>query len=247
MERNLEDYFNNFLILPFERTQEHYRKRRILEIARNLFRNTGDLLEIGPGLKPLFPELIDVRKVVLLEPLRPIYEDLSLKYQDNENVLIFPYLLNELRNEVELELKFDTVILSSVLHEIKDPFAALQTIHSFLRKNGKVFVVVPNNQSIHRLIGERLGFISKLDQLSETEAIMQQSHSYSPEALRNLLGSIGFEQIDVSTSFVKPLPHAQMQLAMQKGLIENQQLDFLYNLSEFLPDFGSEIFAVATK
>jgi len=247
VERNLEDYLENFHTLPFERTQELYRKRKILEIARNTHHKIGDLLEVGPGLMPLFPELTEVKKVVLLEPLRPIYKDLLFKFQNHENVSIFPCLLKDLRSELKPGFKFNTVILSSVLHELDEPSLALELIHSSLQKSGKLFIVVPNNQSIHRLVGERMGIVSKLDELSGTEVLMQQTQSFSPKTLRSLLASSGFEQIEISTNFIKPLPHRQMQIALQKGIINNEELDFLYSLSEFLPDFGSEIFAVATK
>jgi trans-aconitate methyltransferase len=143
--------------------------------------------------------------------------------------------------------KFDTVVLSSVLHEIPDPEHILKLIHDILEVKGTLFVVVPNNQSLHRLIGERMGIIKSLTDLTETEKLMQQSSSYSPQHLTNQLENHGFEVREVITSFIKPLPHATMQQGIDNSLFTEEDLEFLYKLSPLMPDFGSEIFGVAIK
>jgi hypothetical protein len=139
------------------------------------------------------------------------------------------------------------VILSSVLHEIPKPEIILDKIYNILEVGGLFFVVVPNNQSVHRLVGEKIGITKSLDELTETERTMQQFSSYSPILLKNQLENHGFKVVEIATNFIKPLPHAGMQEAIDNSLISDDDLEFLYRISGLMPEFGSEIFGIAVK
>ena len=246
VNRDFDEYLFHFNQLPFERTQERFRKRKILDLLSNHKDNVGKLLEVGPGLNPLFPLVKTSESGVVLEPISEIYGQLTHLYHQNSKFKIVNYRLEEYINE-NPKNKFDTVILSSVLHEIPNPEIILKLIYNILEVEGTLFVVVPNNQSLHRLIGEKIGKLKSLTELTDTEKLMQQSTSYSPQLLVNQLESHGFEIKEVITSFIKPLPHAKMQEAMEESLISEEDLNFLYKISSLLPDFGSEIFGVAIK
>ncbi len=246
MNRDLDDYLFHFNQLPFERTQERFRKRKILDLLSHHKHKVGKLLEVGPGLNPLFPLTKTSESGVVLEPISEIYDQLKHLYIKNSKFKILNHRLEEYIAE-NPKNKFDTVILSSVLHEIPNPENMLKLIYKILEAEGTLFVVVPNNQSLHRLIGEKMGKIKSLTELTDTEKLMQQSTSYSPQHLANQLESHGFEIKEVITSFIKPLPHAKMQEAIEESLISEEDLNFLYKISSLLPDFGSEIFGVAIK
>lgn len=246
MERDLNDYQVQFNALPFERTLEIFRKRKLLEIIEHETTAGLSLLEVGPGLNPIFPNLKNFSSTVVLEPLTSINEQL-LKAYSNENQISISKLLLEDYIKKNPDMKFDVVILSSVLHEIRNPRKILLDIHSVLSSNGILLVVVPNNKSIHRLIGENKGLVKSLTDLTETEVLMQQFSSYSPETLSNIFSETGFSSSEIITSFVKPLPHAKMQEAIDSGLLNETALEFLYNLSEHLQGFGCEIFGLARK
>ena len=246
MNRDLDDYLFHFNQLPFERTQERFRKRKILELLSHHKHNVGKLLEVGPGLNPLFPMVKTSESGVVLEPISDIHDQLKQLYNKDSKFKILNCRLEEYITENPKD-KFDTVILSSVLHEIPNPEIMLKLIYKILEVEGTLFVVVPNNQSLHRLIGEKMGKLKSLTELTDTEKLMQQSTSYSPQHLVNQLKSQGFEIGEVITSFIKPLPHAKMQEALEGSLISEDDLNFLYKISSLLPDFGSEIFGVAIK
>ncbi len=246
MNRDLDDYLFHFNQLPFERTQERFRKRKMLELLSHHKHQVGKLLEVGPGLNPLFPMTRTSESGVVLEPISEIYDQLKHLYMENSKFEILNHRLEDYIAE-NPKNKFDTVILSSVLHEIPNPENMLELIYKILEVEGTLFVVVPNNQSLHRLIGEKMGKIKSLTELTDTEKLMQQSTSYSPQHLVNQLKSHGFEIKEVITSFIKPLPHAKMQEAIEESFISEEDLNFLYKISSQLPDFGSEIFGIATK
>lgn len=246
MNRNLSDYLFQFNQLPFERTQEKFRKRKILDLISQHKTGAGKLLEVGPGVNPLFPLLDKFDHTIVLEPIHEIFQWLTNSYNQKSNVEIFN---SDLESFIfnNSEMVFNAVILSSVLHEIPNPEIILEMIHSRLEVGGQLYIVVPNNQSVHRLTGEKIEVIRSLDELTETEIKMQQISSYSPKKLGNLLENNGFKIIDLVTSFIKPLPHSGMQQALDNALLSDADLEFLYKLSDLMPGFGSEIFGVAIK
>jgi 2-polyprenyl-3-methyl-5-hydroxy-6-metoxy-1,4-benzoquinol methylase len=246
MNRDLRDYLFQFNRLPFERTQEKFRKRKILELISRHKAEEGKLLEVGPGLNPLFPSLDTFDYRTTLEPITEIYQWLTSSHGQKPKLQIINSDLEKFISS-NAEERFDTIILSSVLHEIPNPEVALKMIYSTLKVGGHLFVVVPNNQSVHRLTGERIGIAKSLNYLTETERIMQQFSSYSPQALADQIEKHGFRIKEIVTNFIKPLHHAAMQEAIDKSLLSEEDLEFLYKLSELMPGFGSEIFGVATK
>jgi len=246
VKRDLNEYLFQFNQLPFERTQEKFRKRKLLELLSSNKAIRGQLLEVGPGLNPLFPLLKTFKSRTVLEPISEICNKLTNSYNQDTKLKIINSSLEKYVAE-NSNNKFDTVILSSVLHEIPNPESNLKLIHNLLEVGGKLFVVVPNNESLHRLVGEKMGLINSLTELTETEKLMQQSCSYSPKRLANQLESHGFKIKEVTTSFIKPLPHAIMQEAMDNSLFSEKDLEILYKISFLMPDFGSEIFVVAVK
>lgn len=246
MNRDLPDYLSNFSQLPFERIQEKFRKRKILDLINQHQADAGIVLEVGPGINPLFPFLDVFEHAIVLEPIYQIFDWLKNSQYQKSNVQILNSNLEKFIFD-NIEKRFDTIFLSSVLHEISYPEIILKTIYNSMQVGGRIFVVVPNNQSVHRLIGEKIGIISSLSELTKTERKMQQFSSYSPKALASQLEAVGFRSIEIVTQFIKPLPHAQMQEAIDNSMFSEDNLEFLYKLSDLIPDFGSEIFGVAVK
>ena len=246
MNRDLDDYLFQFNQLPFERIQEKFRKRKILDLMSRHKAETGKLLEVGPGLNPLFPSLDMFEHAVALEPIKEIYQWLIKSHSNKTNLEI---VNSDLETFIahNTESRFDTVVLSSVLHEISNPEIILEKIRNVLEVGGLFFVVVPNNQSVHRLIGKNIGITKSLNELTETEKTMQQFSTYSPQILANQLENHGFKVIEIVTNFIKPLPHSGMQEAINNSLISDHDLEFLYRISDLMPGFGSEIFGVAVK
>ena len=52
----------------------------------------------------------------------------------------------------------------------------------------------------------------------------------------------GFEILESGSFFVKPFSHEQMYNMMQQGILNEAVLDGLYYLTEYMPEFGSEIY-----
>jgi hypothetical protein len=69
VERDLDEYLFWLNQLPFERTQEKFRKRKILDLLSHHKADVGNLLEVGPGFNPLFPVLKTLKSSIVLEPI----------------------------------------------------------------------------------------------------------------------------------------------------------------------------------
>ena len=245
MERDFESYFKEFEALPFERHLEKFRHKRLLELIGQYCKQSNRVLEIGPGRNPVFPKLEKALHVDVLEPLNPLYQILVQENLHLEEIVIHNKTLDEAISVIDGN--YDCIIMSSVLHEIQHQSIALLQVQELLREGGKLFIVVPNNMSIHRLIGLHTGFVSELSDLTTTELKMQQYKSYYPQTLTDQLVSLNFNIISVATGFVKLCPHARMQALIDNGMISDEVLDFFYKASDQLDGFGSEIFAVVTK
>ena len=245
--RDHDEYFGNFVSLPFERILEKFRQKKSIEILNKLIKSeVTNILEIGPGYNALSAEIFPGSKKTMLEPSTILYAQNVSKCESDATTTILQMDLNTFSKSVPSE-KFDLVILSGVLHEMLNPREELISIHSCLKRNGILFIVTPNNQSIHRLFGVLLGILENTSALTSTEIMMQQHSNYSLDSLQGLLKELDF-MIDLAiTSFLKPHTHKQMQTWVDEGLLTEAKLQSLYELSEVFEPYNSEIFILARK
>lgn len=242
MSRDLDDYVQSYKNLGFEHIQEQYRFRRVSEVLNKLqlSQRFFNILEIGPGNNSVYRNFSEFENYIILEPISYFIESNTI---DNSKVIVKNISVEEfLKSNSKLE--FDLVILSSVLHEIEDPKSFLFNITELISSNSKIVVVVPNNTSLHRLIGEFEGFEKAGPFLTETERRMQQGVSFSVESLSEFVITAGLRVVEVFTSFIKPFPHFKMHDLRQSGVLSDSDLDSLYSLSNILQPYGSEIFAI---
>ena len=245
--RDHDEYFGNFVSLPFERILEEFRRKKSSEILNKLIKSeVTNILEIGPGYNALSPEIFPRSKKTMLEPSKIMYAHNVTKFESDSKTTTLQMELNTFCESVYAE-KFDLVILSGVLHEMLNPRAELSSIYSLLRSKGILFIVTPNNQSIHRLLGVFLGILENTSTLTSTEIMMQQHSNYSLDSLKGLLTESGFTVDLAFTNFLKPHTHKQMQTWVDEGLLTEAKLQSLYELSEVFEPYNSEIFILARK
>ncbi len=247
LERNHSDYKKNFDELPFERILEKFRLRKSIEILSNIHvDNVEKILEVGPGYSALSVELFPNSKKVLLEPSEDLRRHNEARFVNSTNIEVLGNDLESFFNSPNID-SFDLVILSSVFHEFINPNLELSRIHSLLSENGQLFMVVPNNESIHRLLGVHMGLLKSSTSLTSTEQIMQQHANYSSSEIAKKLEEHNFKIEISTTSFVKPHTHLQMQQWVDEGSLTTEKLEHLYDLSEFFAPYNSEIFLLARK
>ncbi len=240
--RDLERYQSDYASLPFEETQAAYRRRRVIEhLAR--FR-PATILEVGCGEEPLFLHYQAPEAMHVVEPAARFHEQAAQLARQHAGVQVHRGTLEELADRLAA-VRFDCILLSSVLHEAPDPAALLKAAHSLCHDNTTVHVYVPNARSLHRLLALEMGLIKDVHDVSATQQRMQQSMTYDAERLTQALRSASFTIEETGTFFIKPFTHAQMAGLQEDGMLDARMLDGLYGLGKHLPEHGSELYAIA--
>jgi len=141
--------------------------------------------------------------------------------------------------EFETELRFDTIVASHVLEHLVDPVAVLSRAREWLAPGGRLIVVVPNADSLHRQLGVKLGLLPATDALNEQDLEIGHRRVYRRETLEADLSAAGFDVTARGGVFLKLLSNVQMQ-EFDDAVVEG-----FYELGKDFPDLCSEIYAVA--
>ena len=237
-DRDLDRYREEYLArYGFEREQVKYRRRRILEILERY--RPARILEAGCGLESLAGFHTGFREFTIVEPVKEFFE--QVREQAGSGVLCvngrFEDALPVLR-----EREFDFILLSSLLHEVSDPGAVLETARRLAGAGTVVHVNTPNARSIHRLLGVKMGLSAHVREPSELAGALQRHGEYDLADLARLARDHGFTVVEQGSYFLKPLSHGQMGRLLDSGRIGREFLDGLYEVGPLLPENGSEIF-----
>jgi hypothetical protein len=248
VSRDFEQYFKNFLELPFERILERYRLQKVLElIDSEHVGNVGKILEVGPALSPVFDKLDEYELIHILEPIYKCYQMNLQKTKERNSLHIFNLTLEDFLDSPQRCSEYDLILLSSVLHEMPNYRKALKSCHSLLAKDGKILIVVPNNESIHRLIGARNGIHPIGEKLTINELLMQQRISFSVKTAKHNFEKHGFKTIFMKTEFIKIFSNSDMQDLLNQGILNEDIINIFSKISSLLPNVGAEIFYLGQK
>lgn len=108
------------------------------------------------------------------------------------------------------EDEFDVIIASHVLEHVDDPEKILSLCKKWLKADGKVIIIVPNRESLHRQLGVMMGLQKELDDLSPRDKAVGHLRVYSIEILTKEIEATGFRVLEKRGFFTKALSNAQM-------------------------------------
>ena len=106
--------------------------------------------------------------------------------------------------------KYDVIIASHVLEHVKDPKKVLNLCKTWLKDDGKIIVIVPNRESLHRRLGVVMGLQQELDDLSPRDKAVGHLRVYSLESLTKEIEETGFRVLEKRGFFTKTLSNSQM-------------------------------------
>lgn len=238
-KRNLDSYKDNYTNkdhYDFERFQVQYRRKNVLFNLKKYTHKT--ILEVGCGVDPLFKYIDDYQSFTVVEPSEEFYS-IAEKLCVNDKRIS---LINDFIENINTEEKFDFIVISSLLHEIKNDELILNSIRSLSHQDTVVYINVPNAKSFHRLLALESGLIDSIYQKSSNQIKFQQSHTYDIDALEILVKNAGFSVIESGSYFLKPFTHKQMHKLLDCSVIDEQILAGLDRMIEHCPGLGSEIF-----
>jgi 2-polyprenyl-3-methyl-5-hydroxy-6-metoxy-1,4-benzoquinol methylase len=105
---------------------------------------------------------------------------------------------------------FDVIIASHVLEHVDEPLSILRRMRGWLCRGGKVVIVVPNRNSIHRQLAVLMGLQPALDSLSKRDLLVGHQRVYSFSLLKQHIENAGLRILESRGFFLKVLPNSMM-------------------------------------
>ena len=104
----------------------------------------------------------------------------------------------------------DAVLALHVAEHVDEPRSLLGHLATWLKPGGKLVVVVPNAESLHRRLAVRMALQERLDSLSPRDHLVGHQRVYTMDELREDVESAGLHVERELGWFVKTLPNAMM-------------------------------------
>ncbi|WP_462137814.1 class I SAM-dependent methyltransferase [Candidatus Mycalebacterium sp.] len=229
-----DEYLNNH---GFEKEMVEYRRRNLLEILAKYA--PKKILEVGCGTESLAVHYENFTDFTIVEPIKDFLSIARERLGDK-----VCYINKKIEDAME-DLKkkdFDFIVVSSLIHELKNPETVFETVREIASSETVVHINTPNANSIHRLLGVKMGLLKNTGEMSDLARKFQRSREYEMSDLVSLAQAHGFQTLDKGSYFLKPLSHGQMRDLLESGKISKKFLDGVYKISNLLPENGSEIF-----
>ena len=189
-------------------------------------------LELGPAEGEMTQFLIqDFDELTIVEGS----SDLLKKIPDWANLI----KVNSIFEEFEPVQNFDSIILEHVLEHVDDPQALLVPVRRWLAPNGRLFIGVPNGNSIHRLVAVKMGMLDNPCQLNARDQALGHRRVYTPSTFKTEIELSGLKVLEIGGVFFKPLSNGQIQENWSEEMIQG-----FYELGKDFPDYAAEIYAV---
>jgi 2-polyprenyl-3-methyl-5-hydroxy-6-metoxy-1,4-benzoquinol methylase len=191
-------------------------------------------LELGPAEGEMTQFLInDFESLTVVDGAA----ELLTHIPDRENLV----KVHSLFEEFEPDACFDSIIMEHILEHVDEPVALLGSIKHWLVPGGKLFLGVPNGNSIHRLVAVKMGLLKHPCQLNPRDHALGHRRVYTPGTFRKDIEEAGISVETIGGIFFKPLSNAQIQ--------ENWTEEMIQGFSELgndFPELAAEIYAVCT-
>ncbi len=137
--------------------------------------------------------------------------------------------------------RFSDIVMARALEHVPEPVPLLRRVREWLEPAGRLHVIVPNAQSLHRRVGVAMGLLDAVDQLSERDHRFGHVRVYDKPMLMGHLSQAGLSPIHFDGVFLKPLANAQL------ADWDEQLLDAFDEVGRALPEWCAELYIVATR
>lgn len=134
---------------------------------------------------------------------------------------------------------FDSIILEHILEHVDDPVGLLSRVKNWLAPGGRLFLGVPNGNSIHRLVAVKMGLLDNPCQLNSRDHALGHRRVYTPETFRIDIEKSGLKVLEMGGVYFKPLSNRQIQEHWTEEMIQG-----FYELGKDFPEYAAEIYAV---
>ena len=148
--------------------------------------------------------------------------------------------IHGLFEEVDLNTRFDVILMVHILEHVEDPVRTLTRVREWLKDDGKVIITVPNAHSYHRMLGVEMDLLESEFELNESDLMVGHRRVYDSDSLANDVQSAGLSISESTGVFFKLFHNSLMET------FSESQLEGLYHLGKKFPDNCAELLIVAT-
>ncbi|HGM5582794.1 TPA: methyltransferase domain-containing protein [Pseudomonas putida] len=110
----------------------------------------------------------------------------------------------------EADAPFDLIVMGFVLEHVDNPALVLKRFRSYLAPGGRLFVLVPNGESLHRRFGHAAGLLPDMMTLGEGDLQLGHQRVYSTRSLSDELEQAGYRIVRKEGLFLKPFTTSQL-------------------------------------
>jgi 2-polyprenyl-3-methyl-5-hydroxy-6-metoxy-1,4-benzoquinol methylase len=191
-------------------------------------------LELGPAEGLMTEKLIDdFEELTVIEGSKYLLDQIKT----HERLI----KIHSLFEEVELEKQFDTIIADHIFEHVDNPKLLLTILRKFMHKESRLIIGVPNADSFHRILGEKLGLLSSRFELNKRDHQLGHQRVFDISSLEELVQSCGFKTLTKGGLLFKPLSFKQLET-----IFSFEQLDALFEMGEIFKENAAELTIVVT-
>lgn len=227
---NLYEFDNSIMI--------HYYPKRIIEILEEYDDNMNkECLELGVGhgySTEIFSKYF--KEYTVIDGDKEVIKRYDKMHPHNTVKMINAYF-----EEYVPEKKYDVIILGFVLEHVDNPTGILKKYKEYLKPNGKMFITVPNAETLNRRVGKIAGLLERLEELSEHDLRCGHKRYYTVKTLKADIETCDFKISRIEGIYLKPLTTRQM---ISLGL-SDQIIDGFLNVGREYPELSLGILVEA--
>lgn len=219
---NLYDFDNEIML--------DWYPKRVLKLAGNM----RSILELGLGhgfTTNLFSNHFD--RHVVLEGSLAVISNFKKRFPQCRAKLLETYFEN-----YEGDEKFDVIVIGFVLEHVDNPFQILNRFKKFMAPQGKMFIAVPNAESLNRRLGHFAGMLPDIEALSDNDFLLGHKRYYTVASLTQEVRSAGYEIERIEGIYLKPFMSSQI-IALK---LEMKMLNALCEVGVDYPELSCGIF-----
>ena len=237
----LEDLFDNYITSDDSPYLRNMRELEIKECKKHMLAQNAAALELGcevgymtSMISPLVAEL-DV-----VEGSTKFCEE--AKKRNLPNTTFYNCLFEDYRPK----RSYDYIFMSHVLEHLQDPQQVLRKVRSWLKPDGKLFVIVPNGNAASRRLAQAMGLLDDRFALTPNDIRGGHRRVYYLCSFADELRAAGFK-FDVKGLLFKPFADFQMDTLLTQSFLTQQHMDGLAKLGESYTDLCGALMAVCTR
>lgn len=223
---------------------EIYLNKCILDIIRPYISNDACALELGcaKGFSTSF--LVQLFSSITVCDGSNIFLEEAKEKLINYNNIKYNHIYFE---QITYSCEFDVVFANFILEHVENVDLILEKIYLATKPGGYCIITVPNAKSLSRQLAVKMGLFDSIYSLTENDKNHGHLRIFDMESLLNHISNSKFKLIDKGGLFVKPFADFQMNMLVQKDIIDETHFDGLRELAKDYPELSGHIYVILKR